>query len=115
MIENIINFAKINPWTLGFTMLSLFVFIIMIFLINGKKEITQDARLNIKMLNVFMIFIVMIFIVLIIIMGISTSFSVLIDNEDFTFIYWCIVAAIWATVTYVTGISPKELLDDIIY
>lgn len=115
MIENIINFAKLNPWTMGFTVLSLFVFIIMIFLINGKEEITKDAKLGKKMLNAFMLFIVMIFLLCIIIMGLSPAFAALIDKEDFTLVYWGIVGAIWATVTYVTGVNPKELIDDIIY
>lgn len=109
MIENIINFAKLNPWTMGFTVLSLFVFIIMIFLINGKEEITKDAKLGKKMLNAFMLFIVGIFIVCIFIMGSLPAFATLIDNGHGALIYWLIVLALWGTVKYITGIEPVEI------
>ncbi len=109
MLENVINFAKLNPWTMGLTVLSLFVFIIMTFLINGKEEITQNAKLGKKMLNTFMLFIVMIFILCMIFMGLSPAFAALIDNGDGALVYWLIVLSLWGTVKYITGIDPEEI------
>ena len=111
MIENIINFAKVNPWTMGFTLLSLFVFVIMIFLINGKKNITQRAKLEAKGLNIFMLLIVCIFIGFIAVIASTPGFSTLINENHNSFVYWFFIIGIWVTVEYITGIDPTEILE----
>ncbi|MEI6673103.1 MAG: hypothetical protein WCL02_07470 [bacterium] len=106
MIENIVNFAKMNPWTMGITLLSLFLFII------RKKNIIEDAKLDTKMLNIFMFFIICIFVGSLLIMGISPDFATLINKEDFVLVYWFIVAGIWGMVKYITGVDPDDILEN---
>ena len=115
MIKNIINFAELNPWTIGFTLLSLVLFVITLFLINGKKVITKNAKLEKTGSNIFMIFIIIILVCYILVIGTTPSFATLIDKGyNAILIYWLSIFALWGTIKYITGIDLEEVLDDIL-
>lgn len=111
-MENLINFAKVNPWSFGLTCLSLVVFVITLFLLNGKDGNTKGAKLNIIGLNIFMIFMIGVIVGIFYVIKSNTDFTTLIDKtDDAAVIYWVSIAALWGFVKYMTGIDPENILN----
>ena len=109
-MENIISFAKMNPWSAGFTFLTVIVFIIVLFLINGKNSMNLGAKLEQTGLNIFMVFMIIVASSFIVIMAMTPTFSTWIDHtEDAVLIYWCVIGVLWSAVKYITGINIEDL------
>ena len=111
MIQNFIAFAKLNPWTMGFTVLTLFVFVIVLFLVNGKNGLPKDAKLTKEGLNFFMVMMIGVICVLLFIFGYSPDIATALDSQsDLCLIYWLAIGLSWTAVKLVTGIDPEEII-----
>ncbi len=111
MMENIINFADLNPWTTGLTLLSLILFIVILFLINGKDIMIENAKLEKIGSNIFMLFMIAIIAVIMIVIAIEPRFATI--THEHTIVYWVGILVFMGIVNYVTGIDPEEVFDEL--
>ena len=110
MVKNLINFATVNPWTSVLTGLTIVLFICIVFLINGKKDVLESAKLTKVPATIFMLLMLGLVFGLVAAMALEPSFAKTIDQN--TFFYWISIFGFWGIVKYMTGIDPQEIFDE---
>ncbi|MEI6426210.1 MAG: hypothetical protein WCO66_02540 [Candidatus Absconditabacteria bacterium] len=111
MVKNLINFATVNPWTSVLTGLSIILFICIIFLINGKKDIMGDAKLTKIPATIFMLLMLALVLGVVAAVALEPSLAKIIDQN--VFFYWIGMFGLWGIVKHMTGIDPQEIFDEV--
>lgn len=110
MVKNLINFATVNPWTSVLTGLTIILFICIVFLINGKKDVLESARLTKAPATIFMLLMLSLVLGFVAAVALEPSLAKIIDQNGF--FYWIGMFGLWGIVKYMTGIDPQEIFDE---
>lgn len=109
MVKNLINFATVNPWTSVLTGLTIVLFICIVFLINGKKDALESAKLTKVPATIFMLLMLALVLGFVAAVALEPSLTKIIDHVGF--FYWMSIFGLWGIVRYMTGIDPQEIFD----